>query len=218
MAALEEVRRASRSPEGPRYESQEKVQCILKEALGVLQQMEAVLSHLQPNNDRLFPAEQQHAEVVPIQIDASQNSISSYLDSFMTGYITTPGRFAAYNVTNLCRTAAMSVRLIICQLLRLQGARNFHSLEEQRAALLLHVESVLRAVPYGSRKDILEFAPISFVPAFRVAHAVLVRECEILRGEGGKEIDLANCQRMMEILQRHLDFVASRKIPIKIDL
>jgi hypothetical protein len=124
-----------------------------------------------------------------------------------------------YNLTSICRTAAMTLRILMCNLISQQGgAGRDRLLHQHRAALMVHAEAVLEAIPYSSRSEIFDAAPMCFVPAFRMAEAVLVRESNALRTELGMESELARCNDMTQLVRCHLDFVASKKIPVKIDV
>lgn len=191
---------------------------IQVEALRILQQMESVLACLQPIRGHLPTFERQETGATPRDADRMRINISQYLESFLAGDISTPTEFVAYNVANICRTAAMSLRLLMCNLISIQKGNGFLDSKEQRAALMWHVEAVVKQIPWSSQREILGVAPICFVPSFRAARAVLARECEALNEEVGKEAELARCQNMEKLLDRHLDFIASKKISIKIDL
>jgi hypothetical protein len=113
----------------------------------------------------------------------------------------------------------MTLRLLMCDLIEQQaGVDRDRLLQQHREALMVHAEAVLNAVPYSSRSEIFDMTPLCFVPAFRMAEAVLVKESAALRTELGRESELARCDSMKQLVRRHLDFVASRKIAVKIDV
>ncbi len=113
----------------------------------------------------------------------------------------------------------MTLRSLMCNIITQQGgADQDRLLRQHRAALMAHAEAVVRAIPFGSRSEIFDAAPMCFVPAFRMAEAFLVKEAGTLRTEPGRESELARCEDMRGLIRRHLDFVASKKIPVKIDV
>lgn len=113
----------------------------------------------------------------------------------------------------------MTLRSLMRNLINQQGgAGRDRLLHQHRAALMAHAEAVLDAIPYSSQSNIFDAAPMCFVPAFRMAEAVLVEESNTLRTEVGRESELARCDSMRQLVRRHLDFVASKKIPVKIDV
>lgn len=113
----------------------------------------------------------------------------------------------------------MTLRSLMYNLIKQQGGVDQDRLLHQhRAALMAHAEAVLEAIPYSSRSEIFDAAPMCFVPAFRMAEAVLEKESNALRTELGRESELARCNSMKQLVQCHLDFVASKKIPVKIDV
>ncbi len=129
------------------------------------------------------------------------------------------GQPLKHNLTSLCRTGAMTLRSLMCNLINQQGGVDRDRLLQlHRAALMVHAEAVLDAIPYSSRSDVFDAAPMCFVPAFRMAEAVLVKESNALQTEPGRESELARCNSMKQLVRCHLDFVASKKIPVKIDV
>ncbi len=113
----------------------------------------------------------------------------------------------------------MTLRSLMCNLINHQGGvGRDRLLHQHRAALMVHAEAVLEAIPDSFRSEIFDAAPMCFVPAFRMAEAVLVKESNALRTEPGRESELARCNDMKQLVRCHLDFVASRKIPVKIDV
>ncbi|KAK0651143.1 hypothetical protein B0T16DRAFT_73566 [Cercophora newfieldiana] len=145
------------------------------------------------------------------------------------------GKPLEYKLASICRTAAVTLRLLMCDVLREQqrhvdtdgtlliqdhiNSRDDNSrLSEHRAALMAHVEAIVNMIPYSSQVNIFGVAPLCFVPAFRIAKVVLARECDALRAEGGKDAEVDKCVAADAVIQQHLDFVASRKISIKVDV
>lgn len=195
-------------------------QSALSESLGILERLEAVLAHMQRE---LEPASSPPQLPSPppssatVMTPSPSPTIATLLPSDdRTHYFGQPLR---YNLTSLCRTAAMTLRLLMCNLVTQQGGPDRDRLLLQhRAALMEHAEAVVEAIPYSSRSEIFDAAPMCFVPAFRMAEAVLVREADALRMEGGREGELGRCEEMRELVRRHLEFVASKKIPVKIDV
>jgi hypothetical protein len=147
------------------------------------------------------------------------------------------GRPLEYNITSLCRTAAITLRLLIFDVIREQqqlvnppsmlimkprcqedaGNDGDPRLREHRTALMCHVEAIVNVIPYSSDGSIFGVAPLCFVPAFRIAKVVLSRERAVL-GVEGRDDEVEKCLVTEAAIQRHLDFVASKKIPIKVDI
>ncbi|KAK0618942.1 hypothetical protein B0T14DRAFT_554362 [Immersiella caudata] len=151
------------------------------------------------------------------------------------------GRPLEYNLASLCRTAAVTLRLLIYDVIREQqqlvnppglllikpqgqadsnGHASCHGLElaEHRAALMAHVEAIVNMIPYSSHGNIFGVAPLCFVPAFRIAKVVLSRERTALCAEGERQDEVEKCLATECVIQQHLNFVASKKIPVKIDV
>ncbi|KAK4446707.1 hypothetical protein QBC34DRAFT_450696 [Podospora aff. communis PSN243] len=147
------------------------------------------------------------------------------------------GRPLEYNLTSLCRTAAITLRLLLFDIIREQqqlinppgmllikprcqgesDSNHSTKLREHRTALTSHVEAIVNMIPYSSDGNIFGVAPLCFVPAFRIAKAVLSRERTALGAEGRVD-EVERCLLTEAAIQRHLDFVASKKIPIKVDI
>jgi len=161
------------------------------------------------------------------------------------------GKPLEYNLAGLCRTAAVTLRLLVCHLIEEQQQEEQQQQQQKqqkqqqlvdspeippynnnpadsreggamlaghRVALMAHVEAIVNMIPYSAHSNIFGVAPLCFVPAFRVAKVVLARESAALRTEGGRGSEVARCLATEALIQRHLDFVASRKIPIKVDI
>lgn len=135
------------------------------------------------------------------------------------------GKPIEYNLSSVCRTAAVTLRLLVYdiskyqqQLGSIETENHAVFLAENRAALMAHAQAIVNTIPYSLHASILGATPFCFVPAFRIAKAVLARESDTLRAEGGAVGETAKCAEMDSLIQRHLDFVASLKIPIKLDI
>jgi len=135
------------------------------------------------------------------------------------------GKPIEYNLSSVCRTAAVTLRLLICdigkyqqQLGSIETEDHAACLAENRAALMAHAQAIVNTIPYSLHASILGATPFCFVPAFRIAKTVLARESETLQAEGGTVGAVAKCAEMDSLIQRHLDFVGSLKIPIKLDI
>jgi len=140
------------------------------------------------------------------------------------------GKPLEYNLSSMCRTAAITLRLLMCDLIterkqQRQGTGGGETdsldaeLAQHRTALMAHVEAIVGLIPYSSTHDIFGVAPVCFVMTFRLATVVLAREVEALRGEGVHAGgDAARCAMMDKLIRSHLDFVASRKITIRVDI
>lgn len=194
-------------------------QSALSKSLEVLQRLEAVLAHMQAEIE-CFPSGLSRQGSRPASATLTTNSPSSnHGDTLPSDRAHFPDQPLKYNLTSLCRTATMTLRSLMCNLINQQGGVGRDSLlHQQRAALMVHAEAVLQAIPYSFRSEIFDAAPMCFVPAFRMAEAVLVKESDALRTELGRESELARCNSMKQLVRCHLDFVASRKIPVKIDV
>jgi hypothetical protein len=176
-----------------------RLQDMQGKGLALLQSLERILTSLQ-SHIGLFPP-------VNISHQSAPNSIRG-------PYY---GKPMEYNILSLCRTAAMSLRLLMGDMDKFQGQVDASRLTEQRAALMIHAEAVFNTIPYSSQREIFGIAPFCFVPAFRMANAVLERESGRLTEEVGKEHELERCNAMKHMVQLHLDYVSSQKIPIKVD-
>ena len=178
---------------------------MMEESLVVLRRLEIVLAHMQTSIGTL----------------ADDGDVPGSMRDFVAPH-RGPfwGKPLEYNLTSLCRTAAVTLRLLMCDFIREgQQPEGRVKLAEQRKALMAHVGAILGLIPYSSRGEIFEFAPLCFVPAFRMAKAVLARESDALQAERGRDDEaVARCMAMEELIQRHLDFVSSRKIAIKVDI
>ncbi len=162
----------------------------------------------------------------------------------MAGWGSPSRGIVEYILTSLFRTAAMSLRLMfmgggrtddplyVYSSSTATGATSSSgsigggpppgsSEKQQRAALMLHVRAVLDSIPDSTRPDVFGAAPFSFVPAFGVAQAFLAAESHRLAAEGTgmweADVQLEQLNEMRELVRRHLDFVGSKKIPIKVD-
>jgi hypothetical protein len=208
-----------------------KTQAALSESLVVLQRLETVLAHLQAEINSAPPLGPSRQGLLrPVLSDAlptiQLNPASSRSDDHDILPPTNKDQPLKYNLTSLCRTAAMRLRLLMCDLVNQQDGNGnpdlyrLQQLQEHRAALMVHAEAVLQTIPYSSRSEIFDVAPMCFVPAFRMAEAVLARECDTLQKESraGREEELVRCHFMRDLVRSHLEFVASRKICVKIDV
>ena len=143
------------------------------------------------------------------------------------------GKPVEYNLASLCRTAAITLRLLTCDLIKEQqqlinppGILLIKSLTdipdgssklaEHRAALMAHVDATVNMIPYSSGGNIFGVAPLCFVPTFRISKVMLARECAALRAEGGRNAEIEKCLATEAVIERHLDF--SKKTPVKIDV
>lgn len=206
-------RRDSDVPTGGSRSSSPTMSRIQAESLAVLERLETTLEYMMANIGGPLSA---------------QNSTSPRS--------TTPagpfwGKPMEYNLASMCRTAAITLRLLIYDLVnggghptgcsadesRIDSRDNKSAAADHRAVLMAHVEAIVNTIPYSTHGSILEVAPLCFVPAFRIAKVVLVREAEVLKAEG-RDMEAARCAALEALIQSHLDFVASRKISIKIDM
>jgi len=83
---------------------------------------------------------------------------------------------------------------------------------------MAHVDATVNMIPYSSGGNIFGVAPLCFVPTFRISKVVLARECAALRAEGGRNAEIEKCLATEAVIERHLDFVESKKILVKIDV
>jgi hypothetical protein len=185
---------------------------IQEEGLVALERLETVVAHMMANIGGPF-------KTTTSQSPASSTKAGPFW-----------GKPLEYNLSSMCRTAAITLRLLMCDLITDQkqqrremggGETASHDAElaQHRTALMAHVEAIVSLIAYSSTRNIFGVAPVCFVMTFRVARVVLAREVEALRGEnvnGGR--DAARCIMMEKLIQSHLDFVASRKITIKVDI
>lgn len=140
---------------------------------------------------------------------------------------------AEYHLVGLCRTAAMSLRLLLYDILSIGSLDNaqllqalvptldaagHESLRSHRTALVRHAHAVLQAIPYGVQRQVLGIGPTCFTPWYRVARAALARECETLRAEvedDGQQ--LKACLELKGLIERYLEWVVREKIAVKVD-
>ncbi|KAH8884123.1 hypothetical protein GQ53DRAFT_846455 [Thozetella sp. PMI_491] len=210
IAAFDEIRRNGYQPNHPLV-GLDKVDNIQRTGLEILDRMETTLASVQ----RMSEAGSSRP---PTQSGFAQDALSEKADNAVTKIGPSSREFLVYNLTSLCRTSVMSLRLLMLDVIDIKGERDFGSAYEHRAALISHVEDVLNSIPHSSQESVFGVAPVCFVPAFRVAATVLEKEAAIVSAGLDSEIDLDKYNRMAEALRGHLKFVASQKIPIKIDI
>ncbi|KAK1753334.1 hypothetical protein QBC47DRAFT_55395 [Echria macrotheca] len=125
-----------------------------------------------------------------------------------------------YNLTSLCRTTAVTPRLLLYDLTEHRGRGLGMDYSQDLAmhglALLRHVEAIITAIPYSSRGDIFGVAPLCFVPAFKVAKVVLARGSLVLPAKDVEHVTESYAQMSYRI-QGHLDYVTSQKIAVGVD-
>ncbi|KAK0708140.1 hypothetical protein B0H67DRAFT_329697 [Lasiosphaeris hirsuta] len=182
---------------------------LIEKSLLVVQRLEIVLAHMHASIGTLAG----EGDISKPEFDNISGSSTSQRGPFW-------GKPLEYNLTSLCRSAAITLRMLMCDIIGEQqqtGGRV--KLVEQRSALMAHVEAILQLIPYSSRGEIFESAPLCFVPAFGMAEAVLARELITLQAEGGNDSEnMKRCVAMEELIQRHLAFVLSKKILVKLDI
>ncbi len=89
---------------------------------------------------------------------------------------------------------------------------------QHRASLRLYSRSVLKAIPYITRPEIMDTSPFFLGAVFTLARVVFVRECEKLETERDKrDSDLRSCTAARDALEKFLDWVSLKKINIKLD-
>ncbi|KAK5653083.1 hypothetical protein OQA88_9370 [Cercophora sp. LCS_1] len=197
----------------PSLDDEPSLRRMQAEGLTVLERLETVLAHMMANIGGPF----------------AMNESRDHASGTETGPFW--GKPLEYNLASMCRTAAVTLRLLMCDVVKERkqqrwrmgcGDADSHDAElaQHRAALMAHVEAIVSLIPYSANGDIFGVAPVCFVPTFRAAGVVLEREAEALRAEGVDNVggEVARCARMDRLIQNHLDFVASRKIPVKIDI
>jgi hypothetical protein len=208
-------------------------------ATKILRQLENVTSHWQRNTQMVPQAEWRRHwilhESIPTGFFNDKNC------ELLEPALSFPN-IGEYHLIGLGHTAAMILHLLHCDILKslpstpattgkaidgnsvvggapaTTSAAVAKSFKGHRASLIAHAWRVIQTIPYAAQRDIFAIAPVCFTPSFLVARATLLRECDMLKTEDGAEAKLEVCERLKDLIDRHIEWVTKQKIAVAMDL